>query len=277
MIIQRAWEADNITHADLKPAYSAFLKDWKPNWWNQILDFISPDRGWQELQKNSSRETESAWKAERAVDYYTALIFLREAQARICENKRYPASWLRFVEAAIRSPAINSRPALLSKEMARLALLEGHTENALKCIQETWELISGWGPNMSGVYSIERDVALTLGKIPEAGDRVNVASERLLKRAKILCDNLDSYEQLLQLPLLAEGLQSLGKTERAKELWQKSAKLCGENQNPESQSIGLTRLWMSFARANIWPEKETEALLLKIEKKLPEAYSKVHF
>jgi tetratricopeptide (TPR) repeat protein len=277
MIIQRAWEADNITHADLKPAYSAFLKYWKPNRWDQILDFISPDRSWQELQKNSSREIESAWKAERAVDYYTALIFLREAQARICENKRYPASWLRFVEAAIRSPAINSRPALLSKEMARLALLEGHTENALKCIQETWELISGWGPNMSGVYSIERDVALTLGKIPEAGDRVNVASERLLKRAKILCDNLDSYEQLLQLPLLAEGLQSLGKTERAKELWQKSAKLCGENQNPESQSIGLTRLWMSFARANIWPEKETEALLLKIEKKLPEAYSKVHF
>jgi len=34
---------------------------------------------------------------------------------------------------------------------------------------------------------------------------------------------------------------------------------------------------MSFARANIWPEKETETLLLKIEQKLPEAYSKVHF
>jgi len=106
---------------------------------------------------------------------------------------------------------------------------------------------------------------------------VNVASERLLKRAKILCDNLDSYEQLLQLPLLAEGLQSLGNSERAKELWQKSAKLCAENQNPESQSIGLTRLWMSFARANIWPDKEIEALLITIEKRLPEAYSKVHF
>jgi tetratricopeptide (TPR) repeat protein len=277
MITKRAWEADNITHADLRPAYSAFLKDWKPNWWDQILDFISPDRSWQELQKNSSRDTENAWKAERTVDYFTALILLREAQARVCENKRYPACWLRFVEAGIRSPAINTRPALLSKEMARLTLIEGRTESALKCIQETWELISGWGPNMSGVYTIERDVALTLGKIPEAANRVNVASERLLKRAKILCDNLDSYEQLLQLPLLAEGLQSLGKTERAKELWQKSAKLCGENQNPESQSIGLTRLWMSFARANIWPDKETEAILLKIEKKLPEAYSKVHF
>jgi hypothetical protein len=34
---------------------------------------------------------------------------------------------------------------------------------------------------------------------------------------------------------------------------------------------------MSFARANIWPDKETEAMLLKIEKKLPDAYSKVHF
>ncbi len=277
MIIQRAWEADNITHADLKPAYNAFLKDWKPNWWNQILDFIFPDRSWRELQQNSSRETETAWKAERTVDYYTALILLREAQARVREHKRYPAYWLRFVEAGIRSPAINTRPALLSKEMARLAILEGRRESALKCIQETFELISCWGPNMSGVYTIERDLALTLAKIPEAGDRLNVASERLLKRAKILCDNLDSYEQLLQLPLLAEGLQSLGKTEKAKELWQKSAKLCGENQNPESQSIGLTRLWMSFARANIWPDKEIEALLLKIEKNLPQAYSKVYF
>jgi hypothetical protein len=34
---------------------------------------------------------------------------------------------------------------------------------------------------------------------------------------------------------------------------------------------------MSFARANIWPDKETEMLLVKIEKQLPEAYSKVHF
>jgi hypothetical protein len=76
---------------------------------------------------------------------------------------------------------------------------------------------------------------------------------------------------------LAEGLQSLGKTESAKDLWLKSAKLCAQNQNPESQSIGLTRLWMSFARGNIWPEKETETLLLKIEKQLPEAYSKVYF
>jgi hypothetical protein len=161
--------------------------------------------------------------------------------------------------------------------MARLALLESQMKSALNYIEQTWELVSGWGPNMSGVYRIERDLALTLVQIPDAAERLNVASERLLKRAKILCDHLDPYEQLLQLPLLAEGLQSLGKTESAKDLWLKSAKLCAQNQNPESQSIGLTRLWMSFARANIWPDKETEALLLKIEKKLPEAYSKVHF
>ena len=276
-IIQRAWEANNITHADLKPAYDAFLKDLKPNLWNRVLDLIFPDRCWQQLQKDSSPEVQIAWKAERVVDYFTALILLREAQAKVREQDKYPAYWLRFVGAGIRSPAINTRPALLSKEMARLALLEGSSEDAFRSIQETWELISGWGPTMSGVYTIERDVALTLSKIPEAGDRINVASDRLMKRAEILCDNLDPYEQLLQLPLLAEGLQSLGRTDSAKELWQKSAKLCGENQNPESQSIGLTRLWMSYARANVWPDKETESLLLKIEKKLPEAYSKVHF
>jgi hypothetical protein len=34
---------------------------------------------------------------------------------------------------------------------------------------------------------------------------------------------------------------------------------------------------MSFDLANNWPVNETEAILVKIEKQLPEAYSKVHF
>lgn len=274
---QRAWDAENITHTDLKSAYKAFLKDWKPDLFNRLLDVMFPDRSWQELKKNSTRDVELAWKAERAVDFYTAMIFLKEAQARVRLNKSYPSHWIRFVEAGIRAPAINTRPAGLSVEMAKLALLEGQVKSALRYIEQTWELVSGWGPNMSGVYRIERDLALTLAQIPDSADRLNIASERLMKRAKILSDHLDPYEQLLQLPLLAEGLQSLGKTESAKDLWLKSAKLCAQNQNPESQSIGLTRLWMSFARANVWPDKETESLLLTIEKKLPEAYSKVYF
>ena len=274
---QRAWDAENITHTDLKPAYKAFLKDWKPDLFNRLLDLIFPDRSWQELKKNSTRDVELAWKAERAVDFYTAMIFLKEAQARVRSNKSYPSHWIRFVEAGIRAPAINTRPAGLSVEMAKLALLEGQVKSALRYIEQTWKLVSGWGPNMSGVYRIERDLALTLAQIPDSADWLNIASERLMKRAKILSDHLDPYEQLLQLPLLAEGLQSLGKTESAKDLWLKSAKLCAQNQNPESQSIGLTRLWMSFARANVWPDKETESLLLTIEKKLPEAYSKVYF
>jgi hypothetical protein len=276
-VVQRAWDAETITHSDLRPAYNAFVQDWRPAWWDRILDLMFPSRSWQELKKDSTREVELAWKAERAVDFYTAMIFLKEAQARVGSNKSYPSHWLRFVEAGIRTPAINTRPAGLSVEMARLALLEGQMKTALKYVEQTWELVSSWGPNMSGVYKIERDLALTLAQIPDAADRFNVCSERLLKRAKILCDHLDPYEQLLQLPLLAEGLQSLGKTEGAKDLWLKSANLCALNQNPESQSIGLTRLWTSFARANVWPEKETEKLLLTIEKKLPEAYSKVHF
>ena len=276
-VIRRSWDAEKITHSDLRPAYNSFIQDWRPAWWERLLNLMFPSRSWQELKKNSARDVELAWKAERAVDFYTAMIFLKEAQARVRSNKSYPSHWMRFVEAGIRAPAINTRPAGLSVEMAKLALLEGQMKSALKYIEQTWELVSGWGPNMSGVYRTERDLALTLAQIPDSADPLNIASERLLKRAKILCDHLDPYEQLLQLPLLAEGLQSLGKTESAMDLWLKSAKLCAQNQNPESQSIGLTRLWMSFARANVWPEKETEKLLLTIEKKLPEAYSKVHF
>ena len=82
---------------------------------------------------------------------------------------------------------------------------------------------------------------------------------------------------MLQLPLLAESFHALGDKEQAQAAWKTAAELCAQNQNPESQSIGLTRIWMSLARANTWPDKETEALLLKTEKQLPEAYSKVNF
>jgi len=34
---------------------------------------------------------------------------------------------------------------------------------------------------------------------------------------------------------------------------------------------------MSYARANTWPTKEIEALLMKTEKRLPQEYAKVNF
>jgi hypothetical protein len=79
----------------------------------------------------------------------------------------------------------------------------------------------------------------------------------------------------LQLPLLAEALYALGDLEQSAVVWKTAAELCAQNQNPESQSIGLTRIWMSFARANTWPAKETEVLLFQTENRLPAAYSKV--
>jgi hypothetical protein len=93
----------------------------------------------------------------------------------------------------------------------------------------------------------------------------------------LLRQQLDKYEQMLQLPLLAEAFQALGEPEKAQGAWGAAAELCAQNQNPESQSIGLTRIWMSYARANTWPTKETEADLLKTEKRLPEEYAKVNF
>jgi hypothetical protein len=79
------------------------------------------------------------------------------------------------------------------------------------------------------------------------------------------------------LPLLGEALYALGDTHEATNVWRTATELCAKNKNPESQSIGLTRIWMSFARANCLPEKTIETLLHKIEKKLPEEYTKVHF
>jgi hypothetical protein len=82
---------------------------------------------------------------------------------------------------------------------------------------------------------------------------------------------------MTHLPFLGEALYDLGATQEATSVWRTAAELCAKNQNPESQSIGLTRIWMSFARANCLPEKTIETLLQKIETKLPEEYTKVHF
>ena len=275
--LQRAWEAKKLTQTDLSRAYQAFLQDWQPNLWNSILDRLFPDRQWRGLQAKANRDEEIAWKAERAVDFYSGLLFLREAEARVQAGQPYPGSWVRFVEAGIRSPAINTRPAGLSAELAELAVLEKRPQAALDLVEEAWGLLGSWAPQMTGTYSIERDLAILLTAIPQGASKRDEAMERIRKRTDILRKHLDPYEQILQLPYLAEAFQVLGARAQAQEAWKTAAELCAQNQNPESQSIGLTRIWMSYARANTWPDKETEALLLKTEKQLPEAYSKVNF
>ena len=276
-IIQRAWEAEKLTGANLKPAYESFLQDWQPNICSMILDRLFPNRHWEELAKNATRDQEIAWKAERAVDYYTGLIMLRKAEALVRAKKSYPPLWIRFVNGGIRAPAINTRPAGLSAELAELALLEGRSEDTLHLVEETWKLLGGWAPQMSGIYRIERDLAVILSPIQDSEELRNKAKERIAKRSAILMAHLDPFEQMIQLPLLAEAFYALGEKEQAQNSWKIATDLCGQNQNPESQSAGLTRIWMSYARANTWPTKGTVALLQKIEKQLPAAYSKVNF
>jgi hypothetical protein len=276
-IIQRAWEIEKLTGANLKPAYESFLQDWHPNIWSMILDSLFPNRHWGELAKNATRDQEIAWRAERTVDYYTGLIMLRKAEASVRAKKSYPPSWIRFVKGGIRAPAINTRPAGLSAELAELALLEGRLADTLHLVEETWKLLGGWAPQMSGIYRIERDLAVILSRIQDSGKMRNEAKDRIAKRSAILMAHLDPFEQMIQLPLLAEAFHALGEKEQAQNNWKIATDLCGQNQNPESQSAGLTRIWMSYARANTWPAKESEALLQKIEKQLPAAYSKVNF
>ena len=275
--IQRAWEAEKLTGANFKPAYESFLQDWQPNIWNMILDRLFPNRHWEALAKNATRDQEIAWKSARTVDYYTGLLLLRQAEASIRANKSYPPSWIRFVEGGIRAPAINTRPAGLSAELAKLALLEGRSADSLHLVEETWKLLGGWAPQMSGIYRIERDLAVILSCMQDSGKMRNEAMERIAKRSEILMAHLDPFEQMIQLPLLAEAFCALGAEEQAQKNWKIATDLCSQNQNPQSQSAGLTRIWLSFARANTWPTKENEALLGRIEKQLPKSYSKVNF
>ena len=275
--IKRVWEAEKLTGANLYRPYQSFLHEWRPNLWNMIQDRLFPNRHWEALKKNSTRDEEIEWKTKRGSDYFSGLLFLREAKARVLLKKSYPVSWIQYVEGGVNSPAISTRPAALSAELAELALLEGKPHLALLIVGQTWKLLSDWAPEMTGIYRIERDLALILSAIPDAQTLQLEARARISKRSENLIKHLDPYEQLVHLPLLAESFHALGAEAEAQSNWKLCADLCAQNQNPESQSAGLTRIWMSYARANAWPTKETEALLQKVEKQLPGAYRKVNF
>jgi hypothetical protein len=275
--IKRTWEAEILTGSNLYRPYQSFLQVWRPNLWDMIQDRLFPKRHWEALKKNPTRGEEIEWKTKRSSDYFSSLLFLREAQDRVHSKKSYPASWIQYVEGGVSSPAISTRPAALSAELARLALLEGNPHLALLIVGQTWKLLSDWAPEMTGIYRIERDLALILSAIPDAQNLQVEARDRISKRSENLIKHLDPYELLVHLPLLAESFHALGAEAEAQSKWKLCADLCAQNQNPESQSAGLTRIWMSYARANAWPTKETEALLQKIEKQLPSAYRKVNF
>ena len=276
-VLRRAWSAEKLTHTDLRRPYEAFVQDWKPSFWKGLLDRLFPERQWEALAKQATRDEEISWKAERTVDYFSGLLFLREAEARVRARQSYPPSWIRFVEAGIRAPAINTRPAGLSAELVKLAVLEGRPKPALNLVEGTWKQLGEWAPQMTGMYRIERDLAVVLARIPEAGPQREEAKRRISKRTEILLKHLDPFEQMVQLPLLAEAFHALKEPDQAQAAWKTAAELCMKNQNPESQSTGLMRIWMSYARANAWPTKEIEALLIKTEKRLPEEYAKVNF
>ena len=275
--MQRAWEAEKLTGAKMNSRYESFLQVWHPNLWHKLLDRFFPSRHWRALEKKVTRDEEIAWKAERGVDYFTGLLLVRLSESRVRTGESYPSSWIQFVQGGIRAPSFNTKPAGLSSQLAELARLEGKTEASLQILQETWTLLGEWAPQMTGIYKIERDLAVTLAALADCQATREQALVRLAKRSELAWKNLNDVEQMYELPLLAEAFHVLGGEELAQKNWKIAADHCAKNQNPESQSAGLTRIWMSYARANTWPTKETEALLQKIEKQLPVAYAKVNF
>lgn len=275
--VQRAFEAKNITNVDLRQPYQLFLHDWKPNIWNRILDFVAPGRQWDNMPKGLNREAEIQWHAKRAVDIFTALLFIKDAENKFLSGEKYPAHWIEFAAGSGIAESFNTRNISVQMELANLALMEGKVSTAVTLLENISKLLIPWAPHMSGIYPLERDLALLLSKLDSAGDLRQKCKDRVVKRVEILKQVLDPNEQMAHLPFLAEAFYALGDTQEATNVWRTAAELCAKNQNPESQSIGLTRIWMSYARANCLPEKTIETLLQKIETKLPEEYTKVHF
>ncbi len=275
--VVRAFEAKKITNVDLRQPYELFLQEWKPNIWNRFCDFVRPGRHWNKMPNGLNREGEIQWHAKRAVDVFTALLFIKDSECKFLSGEKYPSHWIEFAAGAGTAEAFNTKNISVQMELANLALMEGKESAALTLAENTGKLLIPWAPHMSGIYPLERDLALLLSKLDGANDLRQQCKDRIVKRVEILKQVLDPNEQMTHLPFLAEALCALGDTQEATNAWRTAAELCAKNQNPESQSIGLTRIWMSYAHAKCLPEKAIETLLQKIETKLPEEYTKVHF
>ena len=265
-LVARAWAKLPASQANLQPALEAFRQDW-----------LQPNRHWKDLQKDATRDEQIAWNRERVADTFTALLFIKEAEARVRRGQRYPSHWIEFARTGVRATTPNTRPVAIQAELSALAALEGKQSEALELANSALEMMRGWAPQMTGLYPVLRDLAVRLGSSVRDGPGKQRFVERVLERQTVLQQQLDPYEQMLQLPLLAEAFYALGESEKGQKAWQMAAERCAKNQNPESQSIGLTRIWMSYARANTWPTKEIEAMLIKTEKRLPQEYAKVNF
>ena len=276
-LVARAWAKLPASQANLQPVLEVFRQDWQPNLLNRVRDLLQPNRHWKDLQKDATRDEEIAWNRERVADAFTALLFIKEAEARVRRGQRYPAHWIEFARTGVRATTPNTRPVAIQAELSALAALEGKQSEALKLANSALEMMQGWAPQMTGLYPVLRDLAVRLGSSAKHGPEKQRFVERVLERQTVLLQQLDPYEQMLQLPQLAEAFYALDESEKGQMAWQTAAELCAKNQNPESQSIGLTRIWMSYARANAWPTKEIEALLMKTEKRLPQEYAKVNF
>jgi hypothetical protein len=276
--VARAWAAESFTRVSLKAPYQAFVQDWRPSFWNRLRDWWQTGRHWLDLEKDASRDAEIAWNSERAMDVFTALLLIQEAKALVRRGQPYPGHWISFARAGVNSAAVNTRPAAIQASLAELAALEGRADEARSLVVQAGKMLAPWAPQMAGLYKIERDLALVLASLADPGEARAQLIDRLTQRVESLAGaTVGGYERMLHLPFLAEAFQALGEPEKAQGAWGVAVELCAQNQNPESQSIGLTRIWMSYARANSWPTKETEAVLARVEKELPEEYAKVNF
>jgi hypothetical protein len=242
---------------------------------NRFLDSIMPSRQWEIAPKNQNHEVFLQWTKIRNADLYTARLLMKVAESRIRHQSPFPKYWVNYALTGVRIDSIGAYPELVLLGIAELSLQEKNIKHTIDLINETGKMIQRWPPQFESVYLVERNMAELIAKLPNNEALRKESRDRLVKRIEQLNQGIDPYGQMINLPLLAEACHQIGENALAQNTWAKAVTLCSLNPNPESQSIGLARIWISYGRANVVPEEEIANLLAKTEAQLPLAYSKI--
>lgn len=273
--IKKLLDAKRITSIDMTESLAEFLQDYKPSMLNRFLDSIMPSRQWEIAPKNQNHEVFLQWTKIRNADLYTARLLMKVAESRIWHQSPFPKYWVNYALTGVRIDSIGAYPELVLLGIAELSLQEKNIKHTIDLINETGKRIQRWPPQFESVYLVERNMAELIAKLPNNEALRKESRDRLVKRIEQLNQGIDPYGQMINLPLLAEACHQIGENALAQNTWAKAVTLCSLNPNPESQSIGLARIWISYGRANVVPEEEIANLLAQTEAQLPLAYSKI--
>ena len=250
----------------LSNSLAQWKKVYEVSWFSLFLDGIMNRDPWKGLSQLPPPGKLKEWKDQIGIELFQVRLLMAAALERQKRDQAVPGSWVTHARRALDTPLLNSSPARVALDLGRLAARE-HREMDATNLWSRLEGFLGQLPATSfGMYDVIRDGSVASEESGFGRMEIRGALNAATVKAS---SQLNDYEKMLVYPNLAEGYVHLGDMLEAEKLWQKTIEIIEKMEDRESQSIGLTRCWLSYVGAGRVPSAQLGHRLEKIKKTLP--------